>query len=272
MKARSKPTEKRERSVFSTIFISVLVILAVEVTLLIGSIAVSRVPQQLDRNAEDILAKQVENRSSYLGDFLVQAQNLGDMPNRINEKTEALLTSGQISKDTLGQSSASSEPLLEAIADDLVTQLRSSSMTGVFVVLNTCDLDARKTNGRLPGIYLRDLDPDAAASERNEDLMLSFAPAGIVKSMRISTDSCWQPALDYEELDDFVYQPFMTAYQDGGKLLMAQYGRWTTSPYVLPGDKREAIAYAQPLILPDGRCTALSAWSCCAAIWRSSCR
>ena len=252
MKACSKPTEKRERSVFSTIFISVLVILAVEVTLLIGSIAVSRVPQQLDRNAEDILAKQVENRSSYLENFLVQAQNLGDMPNRINEKTEALLTSGQISKDTLGQSSASSEPLLEAIADDLVTQLRSSSVTGVFVVLNTCDLDARKTNGRLPGIYLRDLDPDAAASERNEDLMLSFAPAGIVKSMRITTDSCWQPALDYEELDDFVYQPFMTAYQDGGKLLMAQYGRWTTSPYVLPGDKREAIAYAQPLILPDG--------------------
>lgn len=129
MKARSKPTEKRERSVFSTIFISVLVILAVEVTLLIGSIAVSRVPQQLDRNAEDILAKQVENRSRYLEDFLVQAQNLGDMPNRINEKTEALLTSGQISKDTLGQSSASSEPLLEAIADDLVTQLRSSSVT-----------------------------------------------------------------------------------------------------------------------------------------------
>lgn len=33
----------------------------------------------------------------------MQAQNLGDMPNRINEKTEALLTSGQISKDTLGQ-------------------------------------------------------------------------------------------------------------------------------------------------------------------------
>lgn len=38
---------------------------------------------------EDILAKQVENRSRYLEDFLVQAQNLGDMPNRINEKTEA---------------------------------------------------------------------------------------------------------------------------------------------------------------------------------------
>ncbi len=34
---------------------------------------------------------------------------------------------------------------------------------------------------------------------------------------------------------------------------MAQYGRWTTSPYVLPGDKRGSNrVHAQPLILPDG--------------------
>ncbi len=52
MKAQVSQQKNRKRSVFSTIFISVLVILAVEVTLLIGSIAVSRVPQQLDRNAE----------------------------------------------------------------------------------------------------------------------------------------------------------------------------------------------------------------------------
>ena len=115
MKACSKPTEKRERSVFSTIFISVLVILAVEVALLVASIAVSRVPQQLDQNAEDILAKQVENRSSYLEDFLVQAQNLGDTPKRINEKTEALLASGQISKDTLGQSSVQASRCLKRL-------------------------------------------------------------------------------------------------------------------------------------------------------------
>ncbi len=252
MKARRKSTEKRERSVFSTIFFSVLVVLAVEVALLVGSIAVSRVPQQLNQNAEDILAKQVENRSSYLENFLVDAQNLDDLPTQINAKTQELLESGKISKDTLGSNSTASEPLLEAISDDLVTQLRRSSVTGVFVVLNTRDLDSRRTNERLPGIYLRDLDPDAAASERNEDLMLSFAPAALVKSMRISTDSCWQPALDYEEVGDFVYQPFEAAYQDGGKLLMEQYGRWTTEPYTLPGDKREAIAYSQPLILPDG--------------------
>ena len=32
----------------------------------------------------------------------------------------------------------------------------------------------------------------------------------------------------------------------------ADFGRWTTLPYTLLGDDREAIAYAQPLILDDG--------------------
>ena len=138
MKKRNKPAEKPERSVFSTIFISVLAILAVVVVLLIGSIAVSRVPQQLDRNAEDILTKQVENRRSYLESFLLDAQNLDDLPAYINAQTEKLLADGTIARDTLGTNSAASEPLLEAISGEVVAQLRRSSVTGVFVVLNTC--------------------------------------------------------------------------------------------------------------------------------------
>ncbi len=251
-KKRNKPAEKPERSVFSTIFISVLAILVVVVVLLIGSIAVSRVPQQLNRNAEDILAKQVENRRSYLESFLLDAQNLDDLPAYINAQTEKLLADGTIARDTLGMNSAASEPLLEAISDKVVAQLRRSSVTGVFVVLNTCGLDDSRTNARLPGLYVRDLDPDAVASERNEDLRLEFAPASLVKSMRISTDACWQPALDYTEVSDFVYSPFQAAYQDDDRLLAAQYGRWTTAPYTLPGDNRDAVAYAQPLILSNG--------------------
>ena len=251
MKKRIKKTEKPERSVFFTIFLSVLIILAVEIVLLGGSIFVSRVPEQLNRNAEDILAKQVENRSSYLGDFLVQAQNLSELPGQINAQTEKLLADGTISLDTLGSGSDGSEPLLAAISENMIAQLRRSSVTGVFVVLNTRDLDTNAPT-QLPGVYLRDLDPNAAASERNEDLMLEFAPGSIVKSMRISTDSGWQPTLDYEKVPDFVYEPFEAAYTDGGALLPAQYGRWTTSPYTLPNDSRTAIAYSQPLILSDG--------------------
>lgn len=30
------------------------------------------------------------------------------------------------------------------------------------------------------------------------------------------------------------------------------YGRWTSTPYTLPGDDRSVVAYSVPLILDDG--------------------
>ncbi len=132
-------------------------------------------------------------------------------------------------------------------------------MTGVFVVLNTCDLDARKTNGRLPGIYLRDLDGCGGfRAQRGSDAVVC---TGRNREVHAYFDGlCWQPALDYEELDDFVYQPFMTAYQDGGKAADGAVRPLDDlATYVLPGDKREAIAYraARSSRRWTARCTAL---------------
>ena len=249
MKNRKKP----ERSVFFTIFISVLAIVAVEVILLVSALNFSKVPEKLNQNAEDILDKQVENRRSYLENFLIDVQELTELSDTINAQAQRLAESGEIRMDELDNGSGSSEPLLQAIAPALVDTLRGKTATGLFVVLNTHDLEGRAADDRLPGVYLRDLDPDAPRSERNEDLMLEFASAGLVQSMRISTDSGWEPALRYDpENTAFVREPFECAYHDGAKLAAADYGRWTTAPYTLSGDRRTAIAYSQPLILPDG--------------------
>ena len=43
-----------------------------------------------------------------------------------------------------------------------------------------------------------------------------------------------------------------TAWEDGARLNAEDYGRWTTSAYKIGNDSRTAIAYSQPLILPDG--------------------
>lgn len=58
---RHKPSGTRaERSIFGTIFNAMVSVLLVEVALLVASIYVMRVGPQLDQNAEDILAMQVE--------------------------------------------------------------------------------------------------------------------------------------------------------------------------------------------------------------------
>ena len=110
---RHKPSGTRaERSIFGTIFNAMVSVLLVEVALLVASIYVMRVGPQLDQNAEDILAMQVENRSRYIQTILNDAQELSTLESEINALTQELLDSGRIDLATLDSSSitASSRP------------------------------------------------------------------------------------------------------------------------------------------------------------------
>ena len=94
---RHKPSGARaERSIFGTIFKAMVGVLLVEVALLVASIYAMRVGPQLDQNAEDILAMQVENRSQYIQTTLNDAQELSTLESEINALTQELLDSGRI--------------------------------------------------------------------------------------------------------------------------------------------------------------------------------
>ena len=241
-------------SIFGTILFSLLAVLAVEILLLTFTVHATRLGPQLNQNAEDILAMQVDNRSRYLQSILHNAQELTSLSDAINGLTQQLLDEGEISLSTLDSSSDAAYPLLEAAAPELISTLRIKSVTGVFLILNTHDLDKQKQDSRLPAIYLRDLDPDAAPSQRNADLTFVRAPAQLVQSLSIATDNSWSPTIRYRALGNrgFLYPPFQAAYKDGASLAASDYGHWTSQSYPIPGDTHEAIAYSQPLILPDG--------------------
>ena len=86
---RHKPSGTRaERSIFGTIFNAMVGVLLVEIALLVASIHVMRVGPQLDQNAEDILAMQVENRSRYIQTTLNDAQELSTLESEINALTQ----------------------------------------------------------------------------------------------------------------------------------------------------------------------------------------
>ena len=241
-------------SIFGTILFSLLAVLAVEILLLTFAAHATRLGPQLNQNAEDILAMQVDNRSRYLQSIFHDAQELTSLSDTINGLTQQLLDEGEISLSTLDSSSDAAYPLLEAAAPELISTLRIKSVTGVFLILNTHDLDKRKQDSLMPAIYLRDLDPDAAPSQRNADLTFVRAPAQLVQSLSIATDNSWAPTIRYRALGNrgFLYPPFQAAYKDGASLAASDYGHWTSQSYLVPGDTHEAIAYSQPLILPDG--------------------
>lgn len=252
-------SRKRERSIFSSIFSALLAVLLIEAILLQVALHSSNVTQKLSQNALDILDKQVENRSSYITGQFSEIRELTDISTTINEKTQELLDSGVLDSgvldiDTMDESSDNCLPLFTSIMPDLISALRSRPATGIFITINTHDLNERAVDSPVPCIYLRDLDPDAAPSARNSDLLLERAPSGLVKSYPISTDKGWTPTMLYKGRgrNGFFQLPFQTAYEDSVKLNAREYGRLVSMPYTLTGDNRSAIAYSQPLILDDG--------------------
>lgn len=251
---RTSPKKRRERSIFGSIFNAMMLVVLVEVLLLVASIYLMRVGPQLNHNAEDILAMQVETRSGYIQSQLNDAQELSSLTSRINTLTQELLDSGAIDLATLDSSSDAAYPLLAAVTPKLISTLRSKPVTGIYLILNTHDLNERANGDRLPSVYLRDLDPDSPPPENNSDLMFERAPARLVQTQNIATDKAWKPAITYRSLgaEGLVYSSFQTAYDAETKLDATAYGHWTTSPYVMNGDDRQAIAYSLPLILPDG--------------------
>ena len=245
---------EKTQPIFRTIFGAMMLVLVAEVLLLVISICVTDVDGRLNQNAKDMLAMQVRNRVGYMQDLMQNAQDLTDLSDYIDRTTLSMVNTGRLDLDALNTDSEQSSALLAAIAPELVSTMRSKSVTGIFVVLNTLDLHNREVGSGLPGIYLRDLDPDARPSEDNADLLIERGSAAVVKALGITTDKSWRPVLRYQGLkgSGFFKTPFQEAYEDKARLDDDDYGRWTTSVYKMVEDDRTAIAYSQPLILPDG--------------------
>ena len=139
----------REHTIFVTIFSALMVMLAIVVMLMASATAVS-VTLQLDKNAVDILDKQVENRAGYIQDQLQQAQELTDLSTYINETAQQMLDDETLSLKTLDSSSSDSLPLLQAAAPRMLETLRSKRISGIFLILNTHDFTDRTSGDRLP--------------------------------------------------------------------------------------------------------------------------
>ena len=243
-----------EKPIFRTILFSMLAVLVAESILLWSAIRLTNVSGRLNENAKDILDMQVDNRASYIQDMMRQAQDLTALSDSINQTTQQMLDEGIITRESMDDGTAESDPLLTQIAPQLVSTLRTKSVTGIFIVLNTEDLNTREVGSSMPGIYLRDMDPDARPSDRDADLMLERASAAVIKCLGITSDKGWQPMLSYQgqKSNGFVRSVYQAAYSDAEKLNPEDYGRWTTSTYSMVADNRTAIAYSQPLILDDG--------------------
>lgn len=247
--------EKKGRSIFHVTLVPLLSVLAIEMALLFGILLFGGVFQKLDQNAQAMLAQQVENRGNYLlNEMIGNWSNLEPVSKVINQEVQERMEQGQLSLDDLNGNSENAVELLKALNPKLIEVMYNKQVSGIYVILNTKDLNGAEIPEVLAGIYLRDLDPTSTPSEMYADILLERSPKEVVQSGYIATDTGWQPAFSRKDSveQDYFYKPFQTAYEDESTLQAKEYGYWTTQPYQLTGDNRKAISYSVPLILEDG--------------------
>ena len=173
--------EKRRRhgrSIRRRLLVPICLLLTVQVAVLIGGVYFSGLLERMDENAYAVLDQRVQSRAGYLEDDMVRRwSNLSLTQEVLGELYEGLVQDGSVTPGELASDPAQYNAFLEQAAPELVSLMRTNSVTGAFVVLNTQTFPQELSESlQLPGLYLRDRDPSAHTSAGNGDLLLERAP------------------------------------------------------------------------------------------------
>ena len=253
---RKKTKGRKSRSVFRTVLYPLLFVVLVEGLLLQASLSDIGVLGKLNQNERDILKKQIQTRGTFLENTMKDSwSDLSLLKSRINTTTQQLLDDRAISLDKLDEGSQECELLLTNISDELISTLYTKRTSGIFVIINTHNLDEDESSNK-PGIYIRDYDPLSPPSKDYADLLFGRAPVSLVESLDISTDRRWEPLFKFtSDISnyDYFYKPYQSAYYNKANSFEAvEYGYWSTSPRLFQERGNKSIAYSVPLILEDG--------------------
>lgn len=252
---RKVSEKKKGKTIFREILLPLLSVLIFEMMFMSAAILLGGVIPKLNQNATDMLLQHTENRGNYLlNEMIGNWSSLDMLSDDIDDMVQSRLEQGLITLADLNGNNEKCTELLKDISPKLIETMYNKQISGIFVILNTYGLQDAQLPETLSGIYLRDLDPKAASSKRNADLLWERASTELVRSGYIATDSGWQPGFSRSDSveQDFFAKPFEAAYTDERNLKEKEYGYWTVSPYSLSGDKHSGIAYSIPLILGDG--------------------
>lgn len=248
----------KKRPIFQKILIPLMGLIVLEILILVGSLLGQGLMEELSGNEKAIVNEKISGRAEYLNNIMQNNwMNLEYTVTTINEITQELLDEGTISLETIDDSSSQCVPLLNAVSDKLISMMRSSRVSGVFLILNTEDLTTipeEEKQVEKPGIYLRDQDPTSQYSSKNQDLLIQRAPISVIQNLGIGMDHFWKLNFTFdcqdEVCEDLFFRTWETA-QNGKKLYSWQdLGHWVETSRLFD-QQEESIVYTVPLILGD---------------------
>jgi len=210
-----------------TVFVIILVI--GQSLLLLGSIFIGGVLSEAQEDAYSAFSVKVENRKEYI-------QN--EMKNRWTnvapyvEKISAAYDSNR----------GSAEAFFFDVQNDLVDMLRTTQVTGAFIILED-------ESAKHPALYFRDYDP-LLNSENLKDLYFIYGPALISQNLGIPLDEVWELGLSLNADNRLFYD--MPKSNEALSKTWEHLGYWST-PFKLKQGDIEIMTYTLPMYDRDNQ-------------------
>lgn len=222
----------KTKSLVSWLRRMVLMLIVFQTLLIAGILAFGGVLEQAKNNAYQAFSDKVSNRKEYLQ---------RDMKNRWTNIDPYV---NDLQKYVSNTSLSNDAKLVES-TDTLLDMLRSTQVTGVYLVLNEPD----ENGGRYPGLYIRDYDP-LSNSTGLSDLYMVSGPSSLARQLKIPLDQTWQYHLELGITNkDFVEMPLKHAGLTQNASLL---GFWS-GPFKLSDNDIDILTYSRPIFDYNGK-------------------
>lgn len=216
----------RHNSIVTRLTVMVVIVIVLQTVLLTGTLIIGGVFEQAEQNAFRSFYDKVNNRKEF-----VQRE----MKNRWTNIDPYM---SEIEK-MINSKYSNSDQLFQNVMDQMIALLRTTQVTGAYVVLNQGNLNSN----RYPALYLRDYDP-LSNIYSDDDIYMLCGPANLAMAYQIPLDQTWQYQLKLtDENNQFFDRPFTKAEVTTKANLI---GYWS-KPFKLSENDVPIITYSMPL-------------------------
>lgn len=248
--ARSMKPKRKTRTMFFSVLLPMLCMVLLNMAIIFLLMSWSGVFQSLRDNSLNLLSQMTENKRLPLQQQMIgRWSDLSSYSVSLTRILESELRKEGATPEDMAQDAALNARLVQACAAELLSSMRITGSTGVFMVLDGIGIKGRENT--YAGVYYRDTDP-ASAADDYADVLLERGLPPVARSLGLALDSFWSAAFDFGAEDgDYFFKPVQAA-REGKSRTPADYGYWHGPISLNERDPIQVLTYTMPLIASDG--------------------
>ncbi len=248
-------TPLKGRPFFVKLFVAMFIITILQLFIFLSVLLFGGEFSYIKRYAYNAFVEKNANRKSYIENMLTQKMTAANSSAiEIAELVDGMLSERSLNARDMRSSKELNTDVLSETSDILLSLLRQNQVNDVYMIIDSGELYSSRTQKKLSGIYIRDIDPRENNISNNEDLLMEMGNSNIASELGIVLDYEWAAQLDVTDNSggnfDFYFNTLKTA--EGHNMNnVYELGYWSGFTRI-SRSADASMKYTVPLITKDG--------------------